>query len=215
MSTDTKWVRRYAMEQALGFKGMIEKYCDEVMIAGSIRREKEQVGDIEIVAIPRDTTLLAMLDMKEHRGEIRKWRYVDKNGVVSYRWGEKYRGIEWGPIRIELFLADANNWGFIQWLRTGPGDANQQLVTLLKYQNVIRSIDGDVWEVGGTPDNPQPVRKLRVPDEQTWFTLIGLPYIAPKMRTSEIYNSYGVNPLRGEALDKFTAEFVLKQKGMF
>ncbi len=31
----------------------LEPYCARIQVAGSIRRRKEMVGDIEIVAIPR------------------------------------------------------------------------------------------------------------------------------------------------------------------
>jgi len=44
----------YALENAVILKKRIEKYCERVEIAGSIRRKKPNPRDIDLVVIPKD-----------------------------------------------------------------------------------------------------------------------------------------------------------------
>ena len=40
---------------------MLSPFCDRIEIAGSIRRKKELIGDVEIVAIPNDRFQLGLI----------------------------------------------------------------------------------------------------------------------------------------------------------
>lgn len=49
----TKMPLAKAQKIAENVKSFLEPYCQRVEIAGSVRREKTEVGDIEIVVIPQ------------------------------------------------------------------------------------------------------------------------------------------------------------------
>src|SRR5688572_21978985 len=99
----------------------LEPLCAAICVAGSLRRGKQEIGDVEIVAMPTNIPAFwAVVNDWVNKGRATKALYG-----TSYRWGEKYRGIEYEGIRFEFFLADQNNWGYQLALRTGPADANE------------------------------------------------------------------------------------------
>lgn len=157
----------------------------QIEIAGSTRRGKVMVNDIELVAIPHGGALWDRLDMLVHRGEITKALYGEHE--PRPRWnGKKYRGFIYQNKRIEIFCATEHNWGYIHWLRTGPDHdtdrANTMVVSLLRWQNPhgIRLEDGVVmW---GS-------RELSIKTEKDWFGLLGLDVIPPDKRTTSAYSA--------------------------
>ena len=98
-------------------------YCDRIEIAGSVRRRKPDVGDIEVVAIPKtveDRDLFwngdrvrSPMFAREVRilGEIRKG--VPEVGRYIQIWLDPEK------IQLDLFLATPDNWGLILAIRTG------------------------------------------------------------------------------------------------
>ena len=118
MSEGKKVAAEEAREKVLIIRDMLKDQCDEIVIAGSLRRGKALVGDGEIVALPKYApNLLARLDRMVAEQLIVKAAYGEKR---TTRWGEKYRGFVYQGLRIELFVAEPENWGYILWLRTGP-----------------------------------------------------------------------------------------------
>lgn len=160
------------IEIATKFIEMIRDRCDRVEIAGSVRRGRSRPKDIEIVALPRQS-LLFWIDQLVRRQKLRKALYTDGR----HRWGEKYRGIEFHGMTVELYLARPDNWGYIFWMRTGPGAANQ-FVMAQKMRSPFTVKDG-TWYWGD--------KKLAIPDEHTLFKLLGLPYIRPDNRSQANY----------------------------
>lgn len=166
---------------------MIEEQCKRVQVCGSVLREKPYCGDAEVVVIPRNTrSLLARLDKLVHAGQLEKaiyGYYKSEDSVAKkpmYRWGEKYRGVSLpgtDGFKIEIFLANEHNWGYITWLRTGPGDANQYIMSRL-MQSPFRFREG-YGEYNG--------RRVSLPDETDLFKALGMPYISPWDRSVENY----------------------------
>lgn len=154
---------------------LLQPYTQQIEIAGSIRRgNKPDVKDAEIVAIP-NPGLLAFTDSLIGNG-VEKALYGE---TKTTRWGEKYRGMLYQGIKVELFLTTADSWGFQFWLRTGPGDANTYVMKWLKWKQApIRAQEG-AWWCGN--------RRLAILTESDQFTLLGLPFIAPKDRTEALY----------------------------
>jgi hypothetical protein len=194
--------RRFELETARRIVGeladLIRPACDRLEVGGSIRRGRPTVKDAELIAIPLNgsaNTLHQFLDDLVARGEVEKAVYVDKNGKSSNRWGQKYRGILFQEIKVEIFLATEINWGFQKWLRTGPGDANQYIMAYLIQQRArLRFIDGGGWySPGGLWHKPKDKWlaadkvQLNIPDEDTFFALLGMPYLPPNERSEERY----------------------------
>ena len=176
MSSDEK--KPYDVARQIGESALqlLAGTTEWIGLAGSVRRQKHAVGDIEIVAKAQDSRrLLARLDKLVIDKVITKARYGD----TGYRWGDKYRGFLYQGMRVEVFCADAHNFGYIYWLRTGPGDANQEVMTQLSWRNSPYRAEGSYWWHKG--------QKISVPDETEMFRLLGMSYILPAERTLEKY----------------------------
>jgi DNA polymerase/3'-5' exonuclease PolX len=172
--------------------------CARIEIAGSIRRGKAIVKDVELVCIPRAGELDALLARLERQGtedgrRIYRSRQVLEEALAAQgqpfvhapdvrRWGARYKRFyvyvnpRHGIVAVDLFLATRDNWGAIYTIRTGPGDFSQALVTHLKTRTPYRQQDGQVV-VGATG------AVVPVPEEADYFALAGLPVIPPERRT--------------------------------
>ncbi len=149
-------------------------------VAGSVRREKPFVGDVEHVVVPvnveafwrhLESLVSDPNDMFSGNGPLTK--HVYPNG--SLRWGEKYRGVDFRGFNHEIFLADKDNLGAILAIRTGPADYSKMLVTAMLNGGRYRQQGGYVVcrETG----------EIRsVPEENNFFAACGVPYIAPQKR---------------------------------
>ena len=159
-------------------------------IAGSVRRGKAKVSDIELVGIPLSTTLFKQRTEKLLKaGVIIKHDYQPYRPEKSYRWGDTYRGFDYRGMLIEVFCAKPDNLGYIYWLRTGPGDGNTTVMTLLsRKQSPIRMADGAVWHVKYEGEDYRKLNQLRVPDELIFFELLNIPFVSAQRRNKEYYN---------------------------
>ncbi len=172
------------------FVAMLKPHCAELTVGGSVRREKPDVKDVELIVMPQPT-LLAFLDRLVANDTISKALYGGKP-----RWGDKYRGMVFAGVKFEIFTYDADNRGYQHWLRTGPGDANTYIMTTLSYRSApFGAKDGYWWlgeriEKGGKHEFvPDERAKLRISTEHEMFTLLGLPFLEPKDRSLERYKA--------------------------
>lgn len=176
MSDGKKVSADEAREKVSIIHEMLRDQCEQIVIAGSLRRGKALVGDAEIVALPKYApNLLARLDRMVAEQLIVKAAYGEKR---TTRWGEKYRGFVYQGLRIELFIAEPENWGYILWLRTGPGEANtwvmQQCISRFAPYRAVEGYWTDV-ESG---------RRIRTADEGEMFRLLGINYVVPPQNRS-------------------------------
>lgn len=173
-TTATKRPLAKAIAEAEAFRDLCAGAYHRWEIAGSVRRHKPEVGDIEHVVIPDGNALWARLESLlpgdglwgEAVGTIEKAGYPDG----SHRWGEKYRGVMFRGFRHEIFAADALNWGAILAIRTGPAEFSQRLVTDIK-RGGLRQDGGYVKDAHGNI--------VSVPDEATFLRLCGSAWIEP------------------------------------
>ena len=134
MSTATTRVAlRPAARLADKIAAVLSSACDRIEVAGSIRRDEPEVGDIEIVAIPATMpgglfgqTSVSRLDpiLRDLVAEGRLAR-----GLAD---GERYKQFQIpaaGGLRLDLFLVTFETWGVQLAIRTGPADFSRELVT--------------------------------------------------------------------------------------
>lgn len=147
----------------------LEPHCYRIQIAGSIRRKKAEVKDIEIVAIPKiyDTGL-----------------FESGIATVVNQW-EKVKGeLEWGKckytqrilpegIKLDLFFATPKNWGLQLAIRTGSADYSHHVLATGWVKRGYKSVDGMLWRNG-----------IECPTEEEidLFNRIGIPYVEPNER---------------------------------
>jgi len=109
-------------------------------------------------------------------------------------WGTLHRGMVYHQVKCEIFLYDDDNRGWIQMLRTGPGDGNTFLMTELGRRYApIRFQEGHCWAGSWTFDEKKREWsaanriKLRLRSEADVFAVLGMPVIPPEKRDVELY----------------------------
>lgn len=163
---------------------------ERAAVAGSLRRGKTDIGDIELVLKP---TFIDGLNLLEERtadllreGTLTLSR--KSNGSLKAN-GERYKAFLFEAMPVDLFIVlPDRHWGPTLLIRTGPGDANQVLVTTVgtRTRDGLRGIlprelafrDGGVWDEG---------HQLHTPEEIDVLHACGLPWIPPNERTVERY----------------------------
>lgn len=171
--------------------GLLQDHCERLTVGGSVRRGEANPKDVELVVIPKPT-LWPTLDMLVATGTFSKADYGGKP-----RWGQLYRGIDVDGVKVEIFTATRDTWGYIYWLRTGPGAAGQYVVSRL-WDSQIRAQDGAIWYA---PDWQRVKRggkytwisanrvQVSVKDERAFFGLLNMPYVEPSDRTEKVYRA--------------------------
>ena len=156
----------------------LEPYCERIEIAGSIRRQKPEVGDIEIVAIPKPTfDLFGTPGMEPHQLDIVTWE--DFGNMV--KGGHKYKQIELREgVNLDLFIVTPPaQWGIQFLIRTGSADFSHRFVTHKGQGGLLpgylRVQDGAIWSNNHI---------IPTPEEIDVFNLAGVEYISPEKRTA-------------------------------
>lgn len=210
MSTGIKMDYDRASVLAQRFRDLFDGCYAQWEVAGSIRRRKAQCGDAEHVCISRLVSVASnelfatpkpvnaiwkRLEELEAAGTVIRHVYGD----TGFRWGEKYRGVEFKGVLQEIYQADADNWGATLAIRTGSAEFSQKLVTGL-LRNGHRNYKGHVWRCepclsdseGFNGRHPKtcacegtkllPVEKIAARDEEEYFRLCGIAWTEPEKR---------------------------------
>ena len=199
MSQGAKIPWAVALEVARQIVAELEPVCEpaRVKVAGSLRRRKPEVGDIEIVAAPafRSEGLWSdvQVDVLEERLEqlaadgfltprpVENHRR-DGSIDVQFKVGRSAKLLEAQGIPVDLFVVrPPAQWGVIFALRTGPGDWNTRLVT--ECQAIGRRLrDGQVeaWDAATTRWLP-----IVTPEEPDFFRAVGQPWLEPQERRAD------------------------------
>ncbi|NOS85248.1 MAG: hypothetical protein HOP31_08925 [Ignavibacteria bacterium] len=150
---------------AESLKVLLEPYCERIEIAGSIRREKEIVKDIEIVLIPKQANKLFNV-LGLHLLKLnRDFQYI-KNG-------EKYKQFYYQGIKVDLFVAHLDNWGYIFAIRTGSVEYSHNVLASGWVKKGFNGVNGFLTRKGEI---------IPVREEIDLFNLIGIPYLSPRAR---------------------------------
>lgn len=178
---------------------MLEPACERIEIAGSIRRQRPDVGDIEIVAIPRyqDVPIGLFGDRTEHVDLLADLvtdllaagtfePRPDKNGHVAVN--GKARRLLYEDFALDLFATDAECWGSVFLLRTGPAEFNKAMVAKRSAGGWLpRGFffrDGRIWKLPAPYDANlvEHAWKLATPEEADVFRVLGFEYVEPQQR---------------------------------
>ena len=168
--------QRYALTEAK-FEAntiieMIGPYCDRIAIAGSIRREKDEVGDIEIVCIPAE--IMGGLFADEPMRDPRYCAAVDSMAAIKGKATGKYaQRVSPNGITVDIFMAEAKNWGNIMAIRTGSADFSAKRLAARWVQLGYHSSGGVLHKDGVAHE---------CREEMQLFELLGIEWIEPKDR---------------------------------
>lgn len=163
-------------------------FCKRVEIAGSIRRRREEIGDIELVAVPllkEEETTEGLFPEQVRVNMLYRW--AKRSGVTWIKpgtsrivpWqvkpdGKYWRGLLPAGIKLDLFIADPTNFGLIFAIRTGSAEFTTALVTRAKEVG-LPSVDGYLTRGG---------ERVVTPEETDVFELLGLEWTDPARRHS-------------------------------
>lgn len=157
-------------------------FCRRIEVAGSVRRRKELVGDIELVAIPR-------YDVAGLFGDCRAnalWQHLHADGAYRFVKGDHPSGRyyqlalpERPGLQVDLFLAQPDNWGLTLLVRTGSAAFSAAMLARWKrLQGIGRDQPGSVDGRLVTRDG----RVMPTPEEETVFGLLKMAPLAPELR---------------------------------
>ena len=165
-----------ANEIAGRVKAQLAPYCDRIEIAGSVRRRKADVGDIEVVCVPKTVSMPDLFGTgaafrdKDWSLAVVKIGRVEKGDVFKGR----YIQIEHpAGIKVDIFTAHPDNWGLIYAIRTGSADYSHCVLACGWVRNGYKSADGMLWRDGVAV----PVR-----EERDLFRMAGVPWVEPEAR---------------------------------
>ena len=145
----------------------LSPYCDRIEIAGSIRRGKPIVKDIDIVLIEKPDSLLILNAALSSIGSIDM--YGSKIKRLWY--GDRETGIS-----IDIYLATPATWATLLLIRTGSKENNIRLCSLARRSGLQLKANGDgLFNKSG--------QRLAGDSEQSIYEVLGIPYQEPNERT--------------------------------
>ena len=169
---------------------LLAESCERIIVAGSIRRRRDDVGDIDLVCEPK---LLIEADMfGDNAGTIdlldaRCEELWTSYGVLTPRlnkdgrrsWGTSLKRATFRGVAVDVqAVHDTSTWGAWLAIRTGPAAFNKAMVT-------PRSQGGRLLPGFEFKDGFKLHRyggRIETPTEEALFEALGLPVVAPEDR---------------------------------
>ena len=157
-------------------KALLEPVCQRVEIAGSIRRQKPEVGDIELLVIPKHGGLAGEVDLLDQE-------IIDlmRRGVLGYRlnklgsrvYGPKNKLMLHVPsgIGVDIFSTDLECWPVALVVRTGSAETNKRIAMAAIRKGWHLRAYGRGFT---TPDG-----EVICHSERDVFEFVGIPYMEP------------------------------------
>lgn len=185
MSDKKKFPRAMAVEVAKEMVAALKPYCEpeRLIVAGSLRRRRTEVGDVELLFIPDlveerdglfDRLTVSVVDAKleEMLSDGRLTKRKNING--SETWGPKNKlalHVASG-IPVDLFATTQECFFMSLVIRTGPKDFNLRLIESAAKRGLKLHAYG-VFERLATG------KKIVPQTEREVFEIAGLPYKEP------------------------------------
>jgi DNA polymerase (family 10) len=181
-----RFLRADALPIAQKFIAFLENRCHRVVIAGSLRRRKETVKDIEILFVPKTITVPDPNDMFGGRisapatdaaiAALLETRIIAKRPNVkgNFTWGPENKlavHIDTG-IAVDFFATDEDRFWNALFVRTGPADLNKEVASRALARGWNWHAYGDGF-TRGTREH----KKVR--SERDVFNHVELPYQEP------------------------------------
>ncbi len=139
----------------------IQPFCDRLVVAGSIRRKKREVRDVDIVLIPKPllwNRIVATLQ-----------RNMDAK-VLKH--GEKAVQLTIYGINVDLYSATPETWEPLLLIRTGSAQHNIKLSMIARKKGMKLSHNGLIKD-----------GKIVASTEKEIFDLLDLQHVRPEDRT--------------------------------
>ncbi len=166
--------------------GLLEPHCVRIVVAGSVRRRKLRVHDVELLYEPIIEQELDMLGDLINTRDLMDPALTQllEAGTLSPRGAygpkNKYLRHTETEIALDVFSSGPENWGMTTVIRTGSREFNIAIMSRFKKMGHEGHAYGGVTLFAADPERRQ---EVECPDEQAVFDLLGLPYIEPQDRS--------------------------------
>lgn len=140
----------------------LSPYCSRIEVAGSVRRKKATVNDIDFVLIPTDPWQLQSEIMRLGGGQVK----------MS---GSKITRLSYNGVQVDLYFATPETWATLLLIRTGSTESNIRLTTLAKKRG---------WHLhaSGLGLFNEKGERIAGDTEDSIFEALGIPYQRPEER---------------------------------
>ena len=150
-----------AQALASEIKALLEPHCEKLTVAGSIRRQRPEVRDIDIVLVAKDwwevNSLLMRLGKVRMSG--RKLARVTMDGGVQ----------------LDIYYATPETFATLLLIRTGSKENNVRLCSLAKKRGWRLCADGSgLFDERG--------QRIAGDSEESIYEALGLRYQVPEER---------------------------------
>jgi len=163
---DKRYPYAEAYKIALEVLEQLKPHCERIEIAGSVRRKKSEVGDIELVFIPKPYS--TGLFESGVATVINKFKKI--KGELPCKYSQR---ILPSGIKLDLFFAEEENWGLVYALRTGSADYSHKVLANGWVRQGFKSEGGYLYREG---------ERYEIREEKDLFKLIGVRYVEPESR---------------------------------
>jgi DNA polymerase/3'-5' exonuclease PolX len=172
-----------AEDIAVELLAALAPYCERRAIAGSVRRRRPEVGDIELVVIPkiaRVQTGLFENDMEEYF-PLNSFIFSNpdfalrpnKNGQTAF--GDKNKLLLYKGCPFDIFTATHDNWTMVYFIRTGGQENNVMIAT--RAQKL-----GYALEIYGGFRSKLTNTLFKMQSEEQIYEFLELDYVRPEDR---------------------------------
>jgi DNA polymerase/3'-5' exonuclease PolX len=192
MSDKIKFPRAVAEAVANKIVDALRPHCERIVIAGSIRRRKELVGDIEILYVPRVIQRADPGDMfgrtiPANAADLAIHELISRGSLGKRR--NKLGSETWGPenklaiavktsIPVDLFSTNTKCWWNYLMCRTGSAEHNMKIATRAielgyKWHPTLSGFS-QTWQ-----SEPNGLRAWAMTSERDIFEFLHLEYKEP------------------------------------
>lgn len=174
----------------------LRDYClNPPEIVGSVRRGCPEVKDIEILVIPKyeagpdpnaglslfdEVPIVQINRLHEWATSKRcpiQWIKTGVQEIIPWRIepdGKQWKGLLVTGIKLDLFIANSDNYGAKQLIRTGSADFSRAMMVYASQHTEYQFAGGYLCKGKD---------RMITPTEETVFEFLGLRYVEPAQRT--------------------------------
>jgi DNA polymerase/3'-5' exonuclease PolX len=196
MSTGKRLLLGNAKVLALELVEILGPATERIEIAGSIRRQRADVGDVELIVIPRFETVVSVIDMfgsEQATVQSEFDRLCDElleRQVLTHRlnadgrkaWGPQLKWGMYAGFAVDLYCATPETWAVTMLIRTGPADFSKRLVTDRRHGGLCSShLHFKDWRLRRRGSE----EPIDTPDEAAVFRALGYEFLPPEHRVPE------------------------------
>lgn len=161
---------------------ILQPYCDKINIAGSVRRQKQEVKDIEIICIPKT------YEEKDLFGEVSDVRRSEEFKITTMQMGKVLKGKPSGRymqielkegVNLDLFIPQPHDYYRQYAIRTGSS----------QYSSLIIATAWKKLGWCGTEDGLRKIsecEEMKLPDNKSkWICKVDNPTLPPVWSSEE------------------------------